>query len=556
MITKVIKGGDMRGLLRYLQGPGKANEHTEPHVVAGDPYLMAMYSADVLDQEDAIDIAKYLDEPRRAYGTEISTTSYIQDPETGEKIKAGMRPAHVWHCAISLGPSDGAQGDERWQAIAQDFMDSMGFTEASGKAPARWVAVHHGTSENGNDHIHIAASAVREDGTKWDGLWRDWVKAQQTARELEQKYDLERLDGREFGTTERDVSFAERESSQRAGLAAPASRLLGSRVRATAVASTSEAEWVRRVRGDGMVIKPYFAKGTTDVVTGYRVALRPQDYRGKLVFFGGKRLGQDLSLPRLRERWGEPSVEQSEAASAEWQAAFRGRRVAMPEGRETMKVSAKAPTASAEQLAQFSDRLAQIPMTDRGAFADAARDVSGALSAWARFDPEHREDLRAAASTIARSAQTHRRTEPAGRRPVASTMGTALLFEQAKHGGKGKIAGAVFMQQILKTAEALRDFHQVSGNLREATRIQEHAVARLAKVPLLGYAPDVQRPVESTLRRQAPVDFAREFAQEAAKGNRSGAPAPASPVRPGPVASPLPRPLTRQPDSAETQRER
>ena len=40
----------------------------------------------------------------------------------------------------------------------------MGFTEASGKAPIRWVAIHHGVSTNGNDHIHIAATMVREDG--------------------------------------------------------------------------------------------------------------------------------------------------------------------------------------------------------------------------------------------------------------------------------------------------------------------------------------------------------------------------------------------------------
>jgi integrase len=35
MIGKVLRGSDAGGLVRYLYGPGKANEHTDPHLVAG-----------------------------------------------------------------------------------------------------------------------------------------------------------------------------------------------------------------------------------------------------------------------------------------------------------------------------------------------------------------------------------------------------------------------------------------------------------------------------------------------------------------------------------------
>ena len=34
MIGKVVRGNDIGGLLRYLFGPGRANEHTNPHIVA------------------------------------------------------------------------------------------------------------------------------------------------------------------------------------------------------------------------------------------------------------------------------------------------------------------------------------------------------------------------------------------------------------------------------------------------------------------------------------------------------------------------------------------
>ena len=35
MIGKITKGSSGRALIRYLFGPGKANEHTDPHLVAG-----------------------------------------------------------------------------------------------------------------------------------------------------------------------------------------------------------------------------------------------------------------------------------------------------------------------------------------------------------------------------------------------------------------------------------------------------------------------------------------------------------------------------------------
>lgn len=35
MIGKVLRGTNARRLLYYLYGPGKANEHIDPHLVAG-----------------------------------------------------------------------------------------------------------------------------------------------------------------------------------------------------------------------------------------------------------------------------------------------------------------------------------------------------------------------------------------------------------------------------------------------------------------------------------------------------------------------------------------
>lgn len=539
-MPNITKGGDMKGLVRYLQGAGRHNEHSDPHVLGGDPFLMAMYGTQELTGDDADDIAAYLDEPRRLFGTKVQTTVWRTDPETGEpaldpdtgkRIKEGMRDQHVWHCSLAVPTTDGVLGDQQWEAIAQDFMTEMGFTEESGKAPARWVAIHHGASSNGNDHIHIAASLVREDGTKWEGLYLDQVKAQRIAGELEVRYGLEVLESRQLDSADRGATRAELESAQRAELPMPAHQILAQRVRAAAVASTSEAEWIRRVRGDGIVIKPYFAKGTTDVVSGYKVALRPESYSDKLVFFGGGRLAKSLTLPRVRETWPEPSLEDATAASAEWQATFRGQR-ATTQGRETRPIGDKAPAVALRRFAEFNDRLASIPYSDTSAYARAAGDVAATMTAWAKWDSEAAPTLREGARIVSRSAWTPRAKTTSPRTTPSDLMGTVLLFEQFRSGGKGKVAGAIFMHQILRTAEALRDFQVARGNNREAQLIHERVVQRLPKVPLLGY----QTAPVATLEREQDSPSGRAHALGSALRPDSVAGAT-------PMASPLPRPL-------------
>ena len=145
----------------------------------------------------------------------------------------------MWHCSLSLRADDGPLGDEKWDAIAQEFAADKGFTEESGKAPIRWVAVHHGVSMNGNDHIHIAATMVREDGTRWDGRFNDYKTAQTAARAIEAKYGLATVNGREFGTAVRGEKPAERANAQRAGLEQTAPKELAERVRSAAVPGSS-----------------------------------------------------------------------------------------------------------------------------------------------------------------------------------------------------------------------------------------------------------------------------------------------------------------------------
>jgi len=237
----------------------------------------------------------------------------------------------------------------------------MGFDDNEGlKAPCRWVAVRHGVSANGNDHVHLAVNLVREDGTK-ASVHRDFKRAQDAARALEVKFGLEELESVGAERATRGYDPAEREAQARAraraqhererpaaGASVPSwERLeagerdarvaaqmrvaqprheLARSVRACAVASTDEGEFVRRLRRSGVLVRPRYADARVDVISGYSVATRPQ-HGERPIWYGGGTLGRDLALPRLRRQWPD-TPDGASAAAAEWNAAGRGRRPA------------------------------------------------------------------------------------------------------------------------------------------------------------------------------------------------------------------------------------
>ena len=45
MINAISDGGNTAGLLQYLVGRGRANEHTSPHLVAGSDVIMRRWGA-------------------------------------------------------------------------------------------------------------------------------------------------------------------------------------------------------------------------------------------------------------------------------------------------------------------------------------------------------------------------------------------------------------------------------------------------------------------------------------------------------------------------------
>jgi hypothetical protein len=539
MIPNITRGSRMSGLLLYLASTDAnktKNSHTDPHLVAGDAAIMAWYDDGVLDRDDAVAIAKHLDQPRKSFGVEILQKDFRWDAASKQRVENGHKQADVWHCSLSLRAEEGPLTDQQWGDIANDFVDAMGFTEASGKAQCRWAAINHGTSENGNHHIHIAVSLVREDGTK-ASTHGDYKKAQQTCRALETKYGLEELStvhaSRGYDRAEKATAVRDDREMHRSSLAR--------KVRASASASGSEAEFVRRARDTGLLVRPRYAKNTTDVVVGYSVAERPA--RGERpIWFGGGTLASDLKLGALREEWPDTPHLATEAA-AEWNAATRNKRTVLRTGPENATPPAEAWVEYTRNAAALADQLRTIPRDDHATWAKAARDVSGAFAAWSyRLEPTP-GPLAATAAELSRTAQL--RAPRQHSKPVAlpSIAGTAMLFMAASSKDK-TAAQTALMVQLINTAFAVYEMHAQSGRSREAQRIRSVVEERLA--PFTGTMPKavlvgVEQPLapEAGVPRRA-IDIARRGMV---------------PIRPGSVLPTTPTPATPTKSSQPSRRD-
>lgn len=469
-MPNITRGEKLTGLLVYLAGPGRANEHTEPHLVAGDVAVMAWHDDAELDHDTAVAIARHVDQPRRVFGVEVPGGS-------------------VWHCSLSLRAEEGQLPDETWAAIAHDFVDAMGFSEASGRAACRWVAVRHGLSARGNDHIHLAVSLVREDGTKAN-VWMDQPRAQRVAGELELAYGLEVLESRQAGRGGRGYQPAEQATAARAGAPEVARASLARTVRGCAAAAGDEAEFVRRLRRAGVLARPRYAAGRDDVVLGYSVALRPGRH-GRVgglgerpIWFGGGHLGRDLSLPRLRADWPDTPRAAGDAV-AEWTAARRNRRPVAP-GRELTEPAPGLWREYAAELGDLRARLRTVPIGDQATWARVAKETSGAFAAWSQRVEAVPGPLAAAADTIAASAQVRAyQADSERRRPQAgfpSARGAAMLLASLAHNGNGPVAVAVLLQQLANTVKALHDMHLAAGEARRAADIERMVRTHLAAV--------------------------------------------------------------------------
>ncbi len=110
------RGRRVEPLIRYLFGPGRREEHSDAHVVAGWRHP-----------------AK-LEPPLRASGARDfrKLNGLLNQPSDAMGSFALGRP--VWHCALRAAPRDKTLSDDEWAAIAHDVMNRTGLSRPG---PAR-----------------------------------------------------------------------------------------------------------------------------------------------------------------------------------------------------------------------------------------------------------------------------------------------------------------------------------------------------------------------------------------------------------------------------------
>ena len=521
MIPNVTRGGKTHGVLLYLVGKGKREEHENPHLVAGAPEAIRMGAGKRLERSDAIALARFLDEPRTVFGARVTIAE--RDTRTGRVI--GARDAHVWHCSLSLHPQEPELTDERWAEICEQFIAQMGFAGEQAGAQCRWVAIRHGRSTGGSDHAHLVVTLVAENGSK-ASVHNDRPRVQQACRELEQTFGLRRLEARTGQAGSRGLKHGELAADRRRG------RPLGERgehperssrqtleriVRACATASRDETEFIHRLHDQGIRYRPRYATGGTDVVVGYSVRLPGADEGPRRsVWYGGGRLARDLTLPALRRAWRQDQDAQRRAV-AEWSWSIPREPRSLDKRQAELERRGLMWHRCTIELERVRQQL-RAAGSDPAAVAHAAREGAGVLAAWSiTLEGEQPGALARAARQLARSAELPAYT-PVPPQPPSRASGLALFMLAA--GKPDTPAGwMIVAREIALLASELGRAHRARGELERARHIESELGAELAQI-------------ESALENERP-QLGEDFDAEAQAAKRAREPLPPSTRDPG-----------------------
>ncbi|MFF4605859.1 relaxase/mobilization nuclease domain-containing protein [Streptomyces sp. NPDC001339] len=280
MIPKIILGtgpNATRRTIGYLFGKGRANEHTDPHLVASwngfapDPGRSPHRNPKEVEDQ----LAAQLNQPVKMLG------------EKAPKYT-------VWHCPVRAAPEDPILTDAQWADIARRIVAAAGIAPEGDEEACRWVAVRHA-----DDHIHIAATLVRQDG-KRPRRDHDQRAVQREARKIEVDYGLRRLKPGD-GTAAKRPTSKEHFKAKRLGQDAATRDVLRLRVRRAVAAAADEAEFFALLEATDVTVR--LKLGPSGDALGCNFAL-PGDTndKGEPVFYAGSTLAPDLSLPKIRER--------------------------------------------------------------------------------------------------------------------------------------------------------------------------------------------------------------------------------------------------------------
>jgi hypothetical protein len=435
MIPRVHERGKRTiGLLYYLYGPGTHEEHIDPHLVA---------AWDSLAPDPGRD-------PNATYG---DLQRLLDQPV--DMLAEEDRPAeHVWHLSVRAAPEDPILSDEQWGEIARRMVAATGIAPDGDSAGCRWAAVRHA-----DDHIHIIATIVREDGRQ-ARLRYDGKRSQAEARKIEADYGLRRLNTGD-GTAAKRPTSAERHKAEREGRERPAREELRETVRQAVAGARSEAEFFDRLAAAGVLIHKRVAPSGD--LLGYKVALPDDRNEDKEpVFYAGSTLAPDLSLPRIRQRWSG-----DDAPGSAGEAPSEPGVGAVPGGPATARRS--AATAAWEALLvidQGDDAVVAAQIVAAGEVLDALAKTSAAHT---------RAQLREAAFAFERATRSHIQAERGHDRALRQAARDLVYSGPALGRGEDGATTAMLIDMAFFLVTAAAHWHGKKQHAQQAAAAREAA---------------------------------------------------------------------------------
>ncbi|WP_217559155.1 relaxase/mobilization nuclease domain-containing protein [Streptomyces sp. GbtcB6] len=483
MVPKIRRGSRTHGLLIYLYGPGKRDEHTDPHLVGSwDGFAPDPGRDTSPDPGPKVTLAR------------LAAALDLRVKQSGDKAPA----EHVWHCSVRTDPGDRILTDDEWNTVARRLVHAVNLAPEGDPDGCRWVAVRHA-----DDHIHILATMVRGD-LRRPRMNYDFKKAQAECRRIEQEMDLRQLKPGD-GTGAKTPTSAERFKAERVGRPETPREMLREAVRQAVAGAASEAEFFTRLREAGLRVKLRHAPSGD--VLGYTVALPGDRNRDREpVWFAGSTLAPDLSYPKIQRRLAagtpdEAPLPEADSGRSNWSPPARGRRTA---------------TGIAERAAvvlNSDDDEAAAQLVGVGELLDAVAQTSPAAT---------RAELGAAARSFERATRSHVRAERADIRAIRSAARGIIQAGGALGRGEDGGTTAMLVSTLVLVALAAARWHSAHGHAQQAEasrQTAEHlraAYRQAAAAPMQALRdqgralPEAQRRTyETTIRAALPENSTR-----------------------------------------------
>ena len=330
---------------------------------------------------------------------------------------------------------------------------------------------------------------MAEDGSK-ASVHNDRPRAQKACRELEQRFGLRALEARTREAGSRGLKHGELAADRRRGRGVgergerpewSSRQTLERIVRACATASRDESEFIRRLRDEGVRLRPRYAEGGTGARSSATPSASPALTMGRGGACGTAAAGSPATSPSRRcAAAGARDEEARRRAVAEWSSSTSAKPRSPAERQAELEQRALMWHRCTTELERVRQQL-RAAGSDSAAIAHAAREGAGVLAAWSiALEGEQPGALARAARQLARSAELPAHT-PVPPKPLSRASGLALFMLAA---GKpdSAVGWTIVAREIALLASELGRVHRARGELDRAQQIETELGAELAQI--------------------------------------------------------------------------